>query len=148
MIRSAPIILLLLSCSPTPSSSPLDDVIPRIMAEDHVPGAVVVVGSSEGVTYRNHFGTASMDTVFDLASLTKVVATTTAALILVDEGRLDLDSPVSRWLKPFQGRDVTLRNLLQHRSGLAPYLKPASTSCDEILAEIASFSGPKTYVYS
>src|SRR5206468_4970238 len=62
-------------------------------------------------------------TLYDLASLTKVVATTAAAMSLVDEGRLSLDAPVHRYLAGFRGGDkgdVTIRNLLTHTAGLPP----------------------------
>ncbi len=65
-------------------------------------------------------------TLYDLASLTKVVATTTAAMILVDEGRLDLDALLARYLaewKPDGAKaGVTVRQLLTHSAGLPPYL--------------------------
>lgn len=64
------------------------------------------------------------ETVFDLASLTKVLATTTAVMRLVDEGRLTLDDPVAKHLPPFQEREkeaVTVRHLLTHSSGLKPW---------------------------
>ncbi len=60
-------------------------------------------------------------TIYDLASLSKVIGTTTGAMILYDEGRLDLDAPVSRYIPEFSGGDkdlVTVRHLLTHRSGL------------------------------
>jgi CubicO group peptidase (beta-lactamase class C family) len=61
------------------------------------------------------------ETLYDLASLTKMVATTTAVMILVDDGKMRLDDPVSRWLPHFTGRGrekVTVRQLLTHTSGL------------------------------
>jgi CubicO group peptidase (beta-lactamase class C family) len=106
------------------------------------PGAVVVVGRREGVVWRRGFGRMSwsmlsapvtpMATMYDVASLTKVAATTMAAMILWDEGRLRLDAPVSRYLPGFrgEGRDaVTVEHLLTHRSGLpaAPALGSAGT---------------------
>jgi CubicO group peptidase (beta-lactamase class C family) len=106
------------------------------------PGAVVVVGRREGVVWRRGFGRMSwsmlsapvtpMTTMYDVASLTKVAATTMAAMILWDEGRLRLDAPVSRYLPAFrgEGRDgVTVEHLLTHRSGLpaAPALGGAGT---------------------
>src|SRR5690606_22340982 len=60
-------------------------------------------------------------TLFDIASLTKVVATTTAAAILVDEGELEFDDPVREHLREFRGEhkgEVTIRHLLSHTSGL------------------------------
>ena len=61
-------------------------------------------------------------TIFDLASLTKVIGLTTACMILVDEGKLDLDAPVQRYLPEFRGpmkEQVTIRHLLTHSSGAA-----------------------------
>jgi serine-type D-Ala-D-Ala carboxypeptidase len=106
------------------------------------PGAVVVVGRREGVVWRRGFGRMTwsmlgapvtpMTTMYDVASLTKVAATTMAAMILWDEGRLRLDAPVWRYLPAFRGdgRDaVTVEHLLTHRSGLpaAPALGGAAT---------------------
>ena len=95
------------------------------------PGAAVVIGRRGAAVYQKGFGhigwtsTApevdAENTIYDLASLTKVVGTTTAAMILYDEGRLDLDAPVSRYLPTFTGGSkdlVTVRHLLLHRSGL------------------------------
>ena len=61
------------------------------------------------------------NTIYDLASLTKVVGTTTALMVLYDEGKIRLDDPVSQYIPQFSGGDkdrVTLRMLLEHRSGL------------------------------
>jgi CubicO group peptidase (beta-lactamase class C family) len=63
-------------------------------------------------------------TIYDLASVTKVVALTTLAMMAVDEGRLDLDAPIQRYVPEFRGRDkerVTVRHLLTHSSGLPPF---------------------------
>lgn len=99
------------------------------------PGAVVVVGTSGRVLYAKGYGhfTWSDDTpipdpsntLFDLASLTKVVATTAAAMALVDDGQLDLDRAVQEYLPGFLGEGkerVTVRHLLDHRSGLRAFL--------------------------
>ncbi len=99
------------------------------------PGAVVVIGTRDRVLYANGFGhftwsqeSAKPDprsTLFDLASLTKVVATTPAAMRLVDSGMLDLDRPVQHYLPEFLGpgkQRVTVRHLLEHRSGLRSFL--------------------------
>jgi CubicO group peptidase (beta-lactamase class C family) len=91
------------------------------------PGGVLAVGDREGLIHLHPFGRQTYDenappvtaaTLYDLASLTKVVATTTMAMILVDEGRLDLEMPVRE--------GVTVRHLLTHSSGLpalAPFFK-------------------------
>ncbi|HEX6050075.1 MAG TPA: serine hydrolase domain-containing protein, partial [Gemmatimonadaceae bacterium] len=95
------------------------------------PGASVVVGRRGYAVVQKGFGKlgwtsssarVSADrTIYDLASLTKVVGTTTAAMILFDQGKLDLDAPVHTYLPAFSGGakdSVTVRQLLTHRSGL------------------------------
>jgi CubicO group peptidase (beta-lactamase class C family) len=109
----------------------IDRVVRRGMTAGGYPGASVVIGRRGAAVFQKGYGhlgwtatSPSVDadrTIYDLASLTKVVGTTTAAMILFDEGRLDLDSPVSRYIPEFGGgtRDlVTVRHLLTHRSGL------------------------------
>lgn len=109
----------------------IDRVVRRGISAGGYPGAAVVIGRRGAAVYEKGFGkmgwtTSSSEvsadrTIYDLASLTKVVGTTTAAMILYDEGRLDLDAPVSTYLPEFGGgtRDlVTVRHLLTHRSGL------------------------------
>lgn len=109
-------------------------VIDRVMAQaigaGGFPGGAVVVGRRGSVVFTRGYGTLDWDsdtpvdvatTLFDLASLTKVVATATAAMILVDRGRLRLDDRVGRYLPEFARGDkarVTIRDLLTHRSGL------------------------------
>ena len=96
--------------------------------------AAVEVGRSTGSIWRAAFGRAgvaedapptSADTVFDLASLTKVIATTTLAMRAVDQGRLDLDAPLGGRLAYWRGEDrasVTAADLLAHASGLTAHL--------------------------
>jgi CubicO group peptidase (beta-lactamase class C family) len=96
---------------------------------------VVVIGRSDSVLYAEGFGgltwapnsptPSPTATVWDLASLTKVMATTSAMMVLVDQGRVELDAPVSRYLPRFSGAgrgQVTVRMLLDHTSGLPAYL--------------------------
>lgn len=93
------------------------------------PGAVVAVGRHGRLALLRAAGHYAGDdpravdpeTIFDLASLTKVIGLTTACMILVDEGRLDLDAPVIRYVPEFLGpmkQQVTIRHLLTHSSGL------------------------------
>jgi CubicO group peptidase (beta-lactamase class C family) len=109
----------------------IDRVVRRGISEGGYPGAAVVVGRRGAAALQRGYGrlgwpttSAFVDpeaTIYDLASLTKVVGTTTAAMILFDEGRLDLDAPVSSYLPAFSGgaKDrVTVRHLLTHHSGL------------------------------
>ena len=100
-----------------------------------VPGAVAAVGRAQGTLRRGHFGSAELaphprpmpeDALFDLASLTKVVATTTLALRLLEQGALSLDQRVAAVLPAFgaAGKEqITIRHLLSHTSGMA---SPAS----------------------
>ncbi len=85
--------------------------------------------------------TMSVDTAFDVASLTKCVATATSAMILYDQGRFRLNDPVSRYLPEFRGGgkdEVTIRQLLTHFSGLRPdlELKPDWEGKEEALRRI------------
>jgi CubicO group peptidase (beta-lactamase class C family) len=114
----------------------LDAAIASGVSRGVYPGAVVVVGRRDSILHARGFGrfswsgssrTPSPDsTLYDLASLTKVVATTSAAMVLVDRARLDLDAPVSRYLARFNRpsqRSITVRMLLDHTSGLKPYVE-------------------------
>jgi len=97
------------------------------------PGGVVAVGRRDTVLFARAFGRMDFSggaavttrTVWDLASLTKVVGLTTAAMMLVDEGKLDLEAPVTRYVPEFRGGgdSVLVRHLLVHASGL-PAWKP------------------------
>ena len=98
------------------------------------PAASIEVGNRESVLWSSAFGRvtfddesagATRDTIFDLASLTKVISTTTLAMRAVDAGALRLEDPVAEWLRCWRGADresVTIRDLLAHASGLSAYL--------------------------
>lgn len=109
----------------------IDHVVERGISAGGYPGASVVVGRKGAVVWEKGFGRLSWGsdsppvgadrTIYDLASLTKVVGTTTAVMILFDEGKILLDDPVSRFIPAFSGGErelVTIRQLLEHRSGL------------------------------
>jgi CubicO group peptidase (beta-lactamase class C family) len=118
----------------SPSFAAADAAIEAAIADRRIPGAVLLVGRGDRVLYRKAYGrralvpaeeTMTVDTVFDLASLTKVIATATAVLILVDRGAVRLDAPVNQWIPEFGGGDkdrVTVQHLLTHVSGLRPDL--------------------------
>jgi CubicO group peptidase (beta-lactamase class C family) len=106
-------------------------VLERGVADGAFPGAVLAVGgaglpdvvAARGrLTYGIDSPAVGRATIYDLASLTKVVVTTTTAMMLVDDGVLDLDQAVSAWLPPFRGdgkERVTFSQLLSHSGGLA-----------------------------
>lgn len=109
----------------------LDAVAQETVTSGGTPGVVFLVGHRGRIVYRKAFGYRSLqperepmtcDTVFDLASLTKVIATTSSVMALIEEGRLRLRDPVSRYWPEFghNGKEaVTVRHLLTHSSGLA-----------------------------
>ena len=121
------------SCCPAsaPSWTALDDAARDAIAAAELPGAVILVGQREHVLYRKAFGSRALvpkpepmtvQTVFDAASLTKVVATAPAVLELWERGRIDLDAPLGRYVPEFgapQFQEVTVRRLLIHASGLS-----------------------------
>ena len=106
------------------------DVLRRAIAERVFPAAAVEVGDADRVLAQDVFGTltfepdspaTTLETPFDLASLTKVIATTTLVMKLVAAGRLTLDEPVSAFFQDWRAVDregVTVRDLLEHASGL------------------------------
>jgi uncharacterized protein YbbC (DUF1343 family)/CubicO group peptidase (beta-lactamase class C family) len=114
-------------------SAALDDAVERAVREDRFPGAVLLVGREGRVVHLKAYGNRALvprteamtaDTVFDCASLTKVVATTSAVMKLFEEGRIRLNDPVTAYLPGFQGgtSPITVRNLMTHFSGLRPDL--------------------------
>ena len=126
--------------SPTPASpgvdlaafGRIDQLVNDAIAAGQLPGAVVLVGRGSQVVYEKAYGhravapareAMTLDTVFDLASLTKVVATTTAVMSLVEQGRLRLNDPVALHVPGFDRHGkgaITIRHLLTHVSGLRP----------------------------
>jgi len=112
----------------------VDSIIEQAIADKNIPGAVLIVGHNGKVVYRKAYGNRALepkrepmtlDTIFDLASLTKVVATTTAVMQLVQQGKVRLNDPVSKYLPEFAQNnkdDITVRQLLTHYSGLEPDL--------------------------
>ncbi len=131
------------AAQPAPADKEIDDArfaalsmaAQQEIAAGHLAGAVVLVGHKGEIVYRKAFGNrvirptpAAMtaDALFDLASLTKVVATATAIMQLSERGRLDLDSPVAAYWPEFgqNGKQaITLRQLLTHTSGMRAEVK-------------------------
>lgn len=108
----------------------IDQLMEGAISRGLVAGGVVLIGDHEGALYERAYGKTSaaptatpmaMDTIFDIASLTKVVATAPAILKLAEEGKLSLVDPVVRWFPEFAGKgkdDLLVLNLLTHTSGL------------------------------
>ncbi|MBS1849811.1 MAG: DUF1343 domain-containing protein [Acidobacteria bacterium] len=108
----------------------LDSIVRQAIEDNQVPGAVLLVWHNGQTVYRKAFGHRSLeprrelmtvDTIFDIASLTKVVATTTAVMQLVGQGKIRLNDPVVKYLPEFgqNGKDdITVRMLFTHHSGL------------------------------
>jgi uncharacterized protein YbbC (DUF1343 family)/CubicO group peptidase (beta-lactamase class C family) len=115
------------------ASPALDSIVNAAVAANRMPGAVLIVGHQGRIVHRKAYGFRSLaprreamtlDTVFDIASLTKVVATVPLAMQLFEAGKLRIDDRVTEYLPEFQGgkSDLTLRNLMTHFSGLRPDL--------------------------
>ncbi|HYL73303.1 MAG TPA: exo-beta-N-acetylmuramidase NamZ domain-containing protein [Bryobacteraceae bacterium] len=143
-------IFALLACAATLCAQPsftgaaaVDEQIDKAVADGLTPGAVLIVGHDGHIVYRKAYGQRALipqrepmtlDTIFDAASLTKVVATTSAVMKLFEQGKIRLNDPVTTYLPEFQGghSDITIRNLMTHFSGLRPDLdlKPAWSGYD------------------
>ncbi len=146
----------------------LEQTIQTAIAEGQTPGVVISVGTEGKVLYLSAFGKRRevpspqlmrVDTIFDLASVTKVAATAPAICLLWQKGKLDIHEPVKRYLPEFSGghKDkVTLLNLLTHTSGLPAfknYLKMGlKGNYEAIIADICRtpLKAPpnKVFIYS
>ncbi len=144
----------------------LEAVIQGAIRDGQCPGAVVVVGHQGKIIYRRAFGNRALvpdvepmteDTIFDVASLTKVVATSTAIMQLVEQGRIRLQDPVAKYWSEFKSRgkdDITVGELLTHYSGLRPDLdlKPAWSGYEtamKLIQEEKPVAAPGTrFIYS
>ncbi|HMJ25786.1 MAG TPA: serine hydrolase, partial [Pyrinomonadaceae bacterium] len=128
----------------------MDQVIAASIAKKELPGAVVVVARHGRVAWRKAYGARAvepqreamtLDTIFDLASLTKIVATATSIMILVEQGKVRLADPVVQFIPEMKGgeRDkITIEQLLTHTAGFAPDfdLRERWTGYDEALRRL------------
>jgi uncharacterized protein YbbC (DUF1343 family)/CubicO group peptidase (beta-lactamase class C family) len=144
----------------------LDAIVRDAIHDDQIPGAVVLVWHNGQVVYRRAFGNRALeprrepmtvDTIFDVASLTKVVATTTAVMQLVQKGEVRLNDPVAKYLPEFavNGKEeITVRNLLTHFSGLradidlTPPWEGRDTALRMVFAETPAYSPGSRFLYS
>ena len=117
-----------------PGAADIDAVIDQAVHDNRLPGAVLLVGHQGQIVYRKAYGNRALvpavelmtvDTIFDCASLTKVIATTSAMMKLFEQGKVRIDDLVTAYLPEFQGghSPITVRNLMTHYSGMPPDLK-------------------------
>lgn len=145
----------------------IDRVVRRGISAGGYPGAAVVVGRKGASVWQKGFGRLSWsptsssveaeNTIYDIASLSKVVGTTTAVMLLYDENKIDLDAPVFRYLPAFSGglKDkVTVHDLLTHRSGLPAgrdlwrTARSPQEARDMVLATPLEYRPNEGYIYS
>ena len=110
----------------------IDALVNKDIADKKLPGAVVVIGHKGKIVYRKAFGNRALvpnvekmtvDTIFDIASLTKVVATTTSIMILVERGQIRLNDTIGKFIPEIEDENVkkiTIQQLMTHVSGFAP----------------------------
>ena len=128
----------------------IDQIIAGSIGKRELPGAVVLVARNGRVVWSKAYGSRAVepapepmtnDTIFDLASLTKVVATATSIMILVERGKVRLSDPVSKYIPELKGEGrerITIELLLTHLSGYAPDfdLKERWTGYDEAIKRL------------
>ena len=128
----------------------VDEIIHSSIKDSAFPGAVVLVSKDGNIIYEKAFGhltyddtsaTVTINTIYDIASLTKVIATTTAVMICYDKNLFSLDDPVVKYLPEFSlnGKEkVTIKNLLLHNSGLPAFKRfyKNYSSADEVIKDI------------
>lgn len=146
-----------------PGAADIDRAIYDAIAKGELPGAVVQIGKPGRVLYRKAYGSRALqpakepmseETIFDCASLTKVVATTSAMMKLFEQGKVRLNDPVSAYLPGFGKNEITIRLLMTHFSGLRPDvdLKPAwsgyETGIRLALIDKPTYAPGERFVYS
>ena len=140
-----------------PRLADVDSVIEQAIAKDEIPGGVLLVGSHGRIVWRKAYGSRAIlpkreemtpDTIFDLASLTKVFATTAAVMKLLEQGKVRLNDPVVKYIPELgtegataEKNQITIRQLMTHTAGFAPDPMDANipagwTGVDPLLREI------------
>lgn len=163
-----PIIFYSFSCKidQTHNFSNIDQLVENAIADSVFPGAALLFGVNQKILYDKAFGHYTYDkdspadqtnSIFDLASVTKVVGTTSATMMLVQEGKLNLGDKVIKYLPEFNnhGKDkITIKNLMLHNSGLPAFKKyyDVYTTGAEVINDIMNLpldNPPGTkYIYS
>ena len=127
----------------------LDSIVNAAVAVQDIPGAVLCIVEGDQVIYEKAYGYRQVyptpepmttNTIFDLASLSKVVGTGMTAMSLVEEGLLDLDATVSTYLPEYEG-DATIRDLMTHVSGLPAYAQWKSLLGEFKSSKVQEFKG-------
>ncbi len=131
-----------------PAAKPkIDALVQEVVDNGNTPGAVLLIGIDDKVVMRKVYGNRmtepsvepmTFDTLFDLASLTKATTTASAVMLLVQDGKIALDDPVSKYVPEFAATDkpeITIKQLLIHESGLPAYTN--ATTVEEMY-------GPRT----
>lgn len=140
--------------------SEIDSILQSQVNRDKIPGAVVIIKQGNKVLYRHAYGFAQKydfnssllsppekmtpSHLFDIASLTKVVGTTTSIMLLVDRGLINVDDPVSKYIPAFGAPDkkgITIRHLLTHTAGLYEwyplyYLASEKSACYKLIESL------------
>jgi uncharacterized protein YbbC (DUF1343 family)/CubicO group peptidase (beta-lactamase class C family) len=111
------------------AQQPVDVAINHAIGEKKLPGGVLLIEHDGKVLHHQAYGNRALepkvermtrDTIFDLASLTKVVATSPSIWLLIQRGKIELDAPAKTYLPEMQDGTITIRHLLTHTSGLRP----------------------------
>lgn len=139
----------------------IEFMLQQAISHGLISGAVVVVGDHRGILYERAVGVSGFNAeapplttaaVFDVASLTKVFATTPAIVKLLDEGKLSLLDPLSRWFPEFESSEITILNLLTHTSGLHDVgldrSAPMQSAIDRAAAQIGRVVAGSRFLYA
>ncbi len=144
----------------------IEAIVRQEIEQKKLPGAVVLIGRGQRILYQRAIGQRALeptpepmtlDTMFDLASLTKVVATTTGMAMLIEQGKVRLNDRVSAFIPHFEqyGKaDITIRHLLTHMSGLRPDVdladpwKGYDAAIDLAVQEVPTAAPGTRFVYS
>src|SRR5919112_3308016 len=144
----------------------IEPLVQQAISEKKLPGAVVLIGREDRTIYQKAIGkravvpeteTMTLDTIFDVASLTKVVATTTSVMMLLEQGKIRLNDRVSSFIPGFEryGKaDITIRHLMTHVSGLRPDVdlgdpwNGSETAISIAVEEVPTAAAGERFVYS